>query len=178
MLRSKEEYSILTQNKWKTHTCTHSRILFSYFQHRSLSWHQHTLVMKLLKHPQGAVGHDDLVLRNLEIEWGLGEVNSTDDRGHCDIPKKASVWQLTGTPRMWESWSAFVWRRQFPAFVTKTTGTANCPWESTNFSNALFAAGIGILPRTSTPSMSNNSPKRGCGCRIKNEMGGGRFVGQ
>lgn len=66
---------------------------------------------------------------------------------------------------MCESWSAFVCRRQFPALVTKTSGTTNCPWESTNFSKAFLAAGIGSLPRTSTPSMSKSSPKRGCGCR-------------
>ena len=72
---------------------------------------------------------------------------------------------LTGTPRMWDIWSAFFCLRQFPALVTKTTGTTNCPWALTSFWNAFFAAGIGILPRTSTPSMSKRSPKRGCGCQ-------------
>lgn len=121
------------------------------------------------------MGHDDLILRNLERDQMLGEVKSRSDRGVFPTSPQ-TVWQLTGTPRMCESWSALVCRRQFPAFVTKTTGTANCPWESTNFSNALFAAGIGILPRTSTPSMSNSSPKRGCGCR--RERWTSRFVGQ
>lgn len=69
---------------------------------------------------------------------------------------------LTGTPSTWDSWSAFFWRRQSPALVTNTTGTKNWPWELTSFWKAVFAAGIGVFPRTSTPSMSKRNPKDGC----------------
>lgn len=65
---------------------------------------------------------------------------------------------------MWDSWSAFFCRRQFPAFVTKTTGTMNWPLESTSLWKAFLAAGMGVLPRTKTPSMSNSKPKPGSYC--------------
>lgn len=68
---------------------------------------------------------------------------------------------LTGTPSMWDSWSAFFCRKQLPAFVTKTSGSRNCPWASSSFWKALLAAGMGVFPRTRTPSMSNSSPKLG-----------------
>lgn len=72
--------------------------------------------------------------------------------------------ELTGTPSMWDSWSAFFCRKQLPALVTKTTGTRNCPFASTSFWKALFAAGMGVFPRTKTPSMSNSNPKLGSDC--------------
>lgn len=45
-----------------------SRILFGNFQDRPLTRHQHTLVMEPLEHPQGTVGHDDLILSYLETD--------------------------------------------------------------------------------------------------------------
>lgn len=137
------------------------RILFGNFQHRSLARHQDALLMELSEHPQGTVGHYHLILSNLRNRLGDGWREGTVDQVQGKVHSAAQT--LTGTPRMCESWSALVWRRQFPALVTNTTGTVNWPRESINFSKAFRAAGIGILPRTSTPSMSNRSPKRGCG---------------
>jgi len=37
-------------------------LLFSNFQDGALSRHQDTLVMELLQHSQGTMGHDDLIL--------------------------------------------------------------------------------------------------------------------
>lgn len=48
---------------------------------------------------------------------------------------------------------------QFPALVTNTTGTLYFPFRSTRFLKHCLAAGIGVVPRTSTPSMSKRSPK-------------------
>lgn len=64
--RSKEFYEAPLQSSnsgsHKTETNKSSRILFSNFQDWSLSRNQHTLVMELLEHPQGTMGHDDLIL--------------------------------------------------------------------------------------------------------------------
>lgn len=66
---------------------------------------------------------------------------------------------LTSTSRRWDSCSALIWRREFPALVTKTTGTLYFPFPSTRFLKHCLAAGIGVLPRTRTPSMSKSRPK-------------------
>lgn len=124
--------------------------------------------------------HDDLIFCNLKTDQLLGRVTSNNVTVHILLYLVhrqnaapviiSTIWELTGTPKMWDSWSALVCRRQFPAFVTKTTGTTNRPWGPTSFSKAFFAAGIGILPLTSTPSMSNSSPKRGWGCRREKQV--------
>lgn len=44
------------------------RILFGNVEHRTLSRHQHILVMIFLEHSQRAVRHHDLVLRYLQIK--------------------------------------------------------------------------------------------------------------
>lgn len=62
----------------------------------------------------------------------------------------------------------------FPAFVTNTVGIRNFPSESTSLLNDSNAEGNTFLPRTITPSISNNNPKAGfplwketCSSRIK-----------
>lgn len=68
-------------------------------------------------------------------------------------------WQFTSTSSMWDKCSALACLMQFPALVTNTTGTLYFPLLSTRFLKHCLAAGIGVLPRTSTPSMSKRSPK-------------------
>lgn len=49
----------------------------------------------------------------------------------------------------------------FPALVTNTVGTRNFPSESTSLLKHSNAEGNTFLPRTITPSISNNNPKAG-----------------
>lgn len=77
------------------------------------------------------------------------------------LDRVALCWsaRLTSTSSRWDSCSAFVCRIEFPALVTKTTGTLYFPFPSTRFLKHCLAAGMGVLPRTRTPSMSKSRPK-------------------
>lgn len=65
----------------------------------------------------------------------------------------------TFMPRRSDSCSAFLERRVFPAFVTKTVGILNRPLRSSNNFKASDECEKTSLPRTNTPSMSNMNPK-------------------
>lgn len=73
----------------------------------------------------------------------------------CDVRH----WQVTSTSSTWDKCSALACLMEFPALVTNTTGTLYFPLLSTRFRKHCLAAGMGVLPRTSTPSMSKRSPK-------------------
>ncbi len=96
------------------------------------------------------------VRRNQPARLTLGLVLCVSYR-RCSLHR---VRCLTSTSRRWDSCSALVSLREFPAFVTNTTGTLYFPSPSTRFLKHCLAAGMGVRPRTSTPSMSNRSPNK------------------
>lgn len=103
-------------------------------------------------------------LETPDVKWGVGgvqknreeEIRQSKLRILIMVLKRA---QLTSTSSRCDRCSALVCLIQFPALVTNTTGTLYFPLRSTRFLKHCLAAGISVLPRTSTPSMSKRSPK-------------------
>ena len=132
------------------------RILLRHFFYGTLSGHKHTHVVELCEHSQRTVGQHDLFRRNLR----RGRCTQRSDTHRTGVRRmRPTLRSLTSTSRRWDSCSALVCLIQLPALVTNTTGTLYLPLRSTRFLKHCLAPGMGVLPRTSTPSMSKRSPK-------------------
>ncbi len=127
-------------------------------------------VVELLEDLEGSLGADHLLWGNLRRKQHTVSPDLKDTFGFCHTIPWSLLFiactnkrdALTGMLNQEEIWFALSWLR-FSELVTKTTGTWTSPDAScSRLRNAICAAGIGMVPRASTPSTSKHIPNLGC----------------